>query len=115
MKYLITESQRYRVIDDYLTKYIKSLDETVSNHGGSGRIDFVDKSENSIVIIFFNRTSQETEVMMEEKLYEGIYNVFSMDGFDEIQEHLVRWFKENFDGLDHITEVTTFDNDEYVY
>jgi hypothetical protein len=53
--------------------------------------------------------------MMEEKLYEGIYNLFSMDGIDEIQEHLVRWFKENFDGLDHITEVATFDNDEYVY
>ena len=115
MKYLITESQRYRMIDDYLTKNIKSLDETFGNHGGSGRVDFVDKSENSIVIIFFNRTSQEDEGMIDEKLYEEIYNMFSMDGFDEIQEHLVRWFKENFDGLNHITEVVTFDNDEYVY
>jgi hypothetical protein len=58
MKYLITESQRYKMIDNYLTKNIKSLDETVINHGGSGRIDFVYKAENSILIIFFNRTSK---------------------------------------------------------
>jgi hypothetical protein len=38
-----------------------------------------------------------------------------MDGFEEIQKHLKRWFSNNFDGLNDISEIDTFENDEYIY
>lgn len=115
MKLIITENRLYQVIDSYLTKTIKGLEQTASKHGGVGRVDFKDKSGNSKVIIFFNRHSQGMDVMMEDSLYGEIYNIFSLNGFKDIQQHLIQWFKENFDGLDNIEEISTFDNDEYVY
>ena len=115
MKLIITESKLYNVIDSYLTKTIKSLDEVLSNHGGHGRVDFKDKTGASKVIIFFNRHSQGMDVMMEDSLYGEIYNMFSLNGFDDIQKHLIQWFQENFDVLGGIGEISTFDNDEYVY
>lgn len=115
MKLIITENRLYQVIDSYLTKTIKGLEQTNSKRGGHGRVDFKDKSGNSKVIIFFNRHSQGMDVMMEDSLYGEIYNIFSLNGFKDIQQHLIQWFKENFDGLDNIEEISTFDNDEYVY
>jgi hypothetical protein len=55
------------------------------------------------------------DVWMEDSLYGEIYNMFSMNGFEDIQQHLIQWFQENFDGLGDIGEIFTFDNDEYVY
>lgn len=115
MKLIITENRLYQVIASYLTKTIKGLEQTTSKHGGHGRVDFKDKSGNSKVIIFFNRHSQGMDVMIEDSLYGEIYNIFSLNGFEDIQQHLIQWFKENFDGLDNIEEISTFDNDEYVY
>ena len=115
MKLIITENRLYQVIASYLTKTIKGLEQTTSKRGGHGRVDFKDKSGNSKVIIFFNRHSQGMDVMIEDSLYGEIYNIFSLNGFKDIQQHLIQWFKENFDGLDNIEEISTFDNDEYVY
>lgn len=121
MKLIITENRLYQVIDFYLTKTIKGLEQTTIKHGDVGsynfstRVDFKDKSGNSKVIIFFNRHSQGMDVMMEDSLYGEIYNIFSLNGFKDIQQHLIQWFKENFDGLDNIEEISTFDNHEYVY
>jgi hypothetical protein len=55
------------------------------------------------------------EVMMDVSLYSEIYHMFSMKEFDDIQQHLIRWFKDNYDGLDHITEVTTYDKEDYAF
>lgn len=112
------QSERDRLIDLYITKRINSF--TVNKRGESkkgqvGRIDFVDKAGNPRVVIFFNRVNRENEVLMEDSLYGEIYNMFSMDGFNEIQRHLVKWFSSNFPMLKNIIEVHTFDNDEYVY
>jgi len=115
MKLIITENRLYQVIDSYLTKTIKGLEQTTSKHGGHGRTDFKDKEGNSKVIIFFNTHSQGMDVMMEDSLYGEIYNIFSLNGFEDIQQHLIQWFKENFDGLEDIEEISTCDNDEYVY
>jgi hypothetical protein len=115
MKLIITENRLYQVIDSYLTKTIKGLEQTTSEHGGQGRVDFKDKSGNSKVIIFFNRHSQSMDGMIEDSLYGEIYNIFSFNGYSDIQQHLIQWFQENFDGLGDIVEISTFDNDEYVY
>jgi hypothetical protein len=115
MKLIITENRLYQVIDSYLTKTIKGLEQTTSKHGGHGRTDFKDKVGHSKVIIFFNRHSKGMDVMMEDNLYGEIYNMFSLNGFDDIQKHLIQWFQENFDGLGDVGEISTFDNDEYVY
>jgi hypothetical protein len=80
------------------------------------RIEFVDdKSHHTMVVIDFNRRTQKNEVHMDDSLYGEIYNMFSMDGFEEIQKHLKRWFSNNFDGLKDISEIDTFENDEYIY
>jgi len=115
MKFIITESRMNQIIDNYLDMVIKSLDETFTNNKGHGQVDLEDKEGNSLVIIFFNRYKQEMEVMMDTSLYNEIYHMFSMNGFDDIQQHLIRWFKDNYDGLDHITEVVTYDKDDYAY
>ena len=112
------QSERDRLIDLYITKRINSF--TVNKRGESkkgqvGRIDFVDKAGNPRVVIFFNRYNKENEVMIDDSLYGEIYNMFSMEGFNEIQRHLVKWFSSNFPMLKNIIEVHTFDNDEYVY
>lgn len=112
------QSERDRLIDLYITKRINSF--TVNKRGESkkgqvGRIDFVDKAGNPKVVIFFNRYNKENEVMIDDSLYGEIYNMFSMEGFNEIQRHLVKWFSSNFPMLKNIIEVYTFDNDEYVY
>ena len=112
------QSERDRLIDLYITKRINSF--TVNKRGESkkgqvGRIDFVDKAGNPRVVIFFNRYNKENEVMIDDSLYGEIYNMFSMEGFNEIQRHLVKWFSSNFPMLKNIIEVYTFDNDEYVY
>jgi len=112
------QSERDRLIDLYMTKRINSF--TVNKRGESkkgqvGRIDFVDKAGNPRVVIFFNRYNKENEVMIDDSLYGEIYNMFSMEGFNEIQRHLVKWFSSNFPMLKNIIEVYIFDNDEYVY
>lgn len=112
------QSERDRLIDLYITKRMKSF--TVNKRadgkkGQIGRIDFVDKDGKPKVIIFFNRYNKENEVMMDDNLYGEIYGMFSMDGFNEIQRHLVKWFSNNFPILKNIIEVYTFDNDEYAY
>jgi hypothetical protein len=115
MKFIISESRMNQIIDNYLDMVINNLYATVSNHGGHGRLDLEDKEGNSLVVIFFNRYKQEMEVMMDVSLYSEIYHMFSMKEFDDIQQHLIRWFKDNYDGLDHITEVTTYDKEDYAF
>lgn len=117
-KIIKEQSEKNRLIDLYITKRMESF--TVNKRadgkkGQIGRIDFVDKDGKPKVIIFFNRYNKENEVMMDDNLYGEIYNMFSMEGFNEIQRHLVKYFSSNFPMLKNIIEVYTFDNDEYVY
>ena len=112
---LIEQSERDRLIDLYITKRMESLEQSTVNHGGYSRINFREKNGRLRVAIFFNRVKQELEVTMSDSLYGEIYTMFSMDGFNEIQRHLVKWFKDNFDGLDDIIEIITFDDEEYIY
>ena len=113
------QSEKNRLIDLYITKRMKSFTVVERSSGDKkgrvGRIEFVDKAGNPKVIIFFNRVNRENEVLMEDGLYGEIYNMFSMEGFNDIQRHLVKWFSSNFPMLKNIIEVYTFDNDEYVY
>ena len=113
------QSEKNRLIDLYITKRMESftvVERSLGDKKGRvGRIEFVDKAGNPKVIIFFNRVNKENEVLMEDGLYGEIYNMFSMDGFNDIQRHLVKWFSSNFPMLKNIIEVYTFDNDEYVY
>lgn len=118
-KIIKEQSEKNRLIDLYITKRMESFTVVERSSGDKkgrvGRIEFVDKAGNPKVIIFFNRVNRENEVLMEDGLYGEIYNMFSMDGFNDIQRHLVKWFSSNFPMLKNIIEVYTFDNDEYVY
>jgi hypothetical protein len=110
------ESKRDEMVDLYLAKRISSFTKFDMKDGLHPRIEFVDdKSHHTMVVIDFNRRTQKNEVHMDDSLYGEIYNMFSMDGFEEIQKHLKRWFSNNFDGLKDISEIDTFENDEYIY
>ena len=116
-KIIKEQSEKNRLIDLYITKRMESFTMIEKSPCVSckKRIEFVDKTGNPKVIIFFNRVNKENEVLMEDGLYGEIYNMFSMEGFNEIQRHLVKYFSSNFTMLKNIIEVHTFDNDEYVY
>lgn len=112
---IIQESEKNRLIDYYITKRMKGLEQSTVNHGGWSRINFREKNGRLRAAIYFNRVKQELEVVMSDNLYGEIYDMFSMEGFEDIQNHLIKWFKDNFDGLDDITEIYTFDDEEYIY
>jgi hypothetical protein len=55
------------------------------------------------------------EVMIDESIWNFLSSMFSIDDWNEVNEHLVRWFQDNYDGLENLEEVNTFDNAEYAY
>jgi hypothetical protein len=55
------------------------------------------------------------EVMIDEDIWNLLSSVFSRESWDDINDSLVKWFQENYDELEDIYEVNTFDNAEYAY
>ncbi len=53
--------------------------------------------------------------MIDESIWEAVSEMFSMETWDEVNDSLVKWFQDNYDGLENLEEVTTFDNAEYAY
>lgn len=117
MKYIITENKLNIVIDDFISSQFNGLehiDDTYKNGFGNRRDVWVD-SEGRPVIIILNRYSKQNDrnVFIVDNVYGLIYNMFSMNGFHEIQKHLVHWFEIHMDIK--VAEVKTFDIGEYVY
>lgn len=117
MKYIITENKLNIVIDDFISSQfdgLEHIDKTDKYKTGNRRDVWVD-SEGQPVIIILNRYSKQNdrEVLVVDDVYGLIYNMFSMNGFHEIQKHLVHWFEKHM-GI-KVDEVLTFDNGEYVY
>lgn len=100
------------MVDRYITSLINPSDGKY-NHD-SQRYE-INNGNNLMVAIFFNKRSEGMVVMIDENLWEQIYDMFSMEGWEEVNDYLVKWFQDNFDGLDNLEEVNTFDNAEYAY
>jgi len=50
------------------------------------------------------------EVMIDEDIWSYLSSMFSMRNSNKVNDSLVKWFQDNYDGLEDIYEVVTFDN-----
>lgn len=110
------EFKKDKVIDRYITSLIKPVGNFKEGYNyDAGRFDITDNDDNLRATIFYNKRSEAMEVMIDEDIWSYVSSMFSMDDWNEVNEHLVRWFQDNHDGLENLEEVTTFDNAEYAY
>ena len=113
-KILKEESKREKLVNHFITSLIKPNGNFKEEYK-DGRLDITDNNDNLVAVIFFNNRRDAMEVMVSEQVWESLYEMFSMETWDEVNNGLVKWFQENYDGLDELEEVNTFDNAEYVY
>lgn len=113
-KILKEESKREKLVNHFITSLIKPKGNFKEEYK-DGRFDITDNNDNLVAVIFFNNRRGTIEVMVSEQVWESLYEMFSMETWDEVNNGLVKWFQENYDGLDELEEVNTFDNAEYVY
>lgn len=110
------EFKKDKIIDRYITSLIKPVGNFKEGYNyDAGRFDITDNDDNLRATIFYNKRSEAMEVMIDEDIWSYVSSMFSMDDWNEVNEHLVRWFQDNHDGLENLEEVTTFDNAEYAY
>ena len=114
MKYLITENKLDSIIDSYLTKQFKDLE-----HVKDGSRDIWINSNRKPVIIILKDAKYSgvyiSDIYILDTVYASTHDMFSMNGFKDIQYHLLKWFDEHM-GIKS-DEVSTFDNEgvDYVY
>ena len=110
------ESKKDKVIDRYITSLIKPVGNFKEGYNPeAGRFDITDNDDNLRATIFYNKRSEVMEVMIDEDIWSYLSSMFSMETWDEVNDSLVKWFQDNYDGLEDIYEVVTFDNAEYAY
>ena len=98
------------LIDSYITKQLGNLE-----YVKEGCKNVWVNSDRRAVIMFINFKGFSPEIYLLDTIYENTYHMFSMDGDEEIQTHLLRWFNEHM-GIKSY-EVITFDNEgvDYIY
>jgi len=110
------ESKKDKIIDRYITSLIKPVGNFKEGYNyDAGRFDIIDNDDNLRATIFYNKRSEAMEVMIDEDIWSYLSSMFSMETWDEVNDSLVKWFQDNYDGLEDIYEVVTFDNAEYAY
>jgi len=110
------EFKKDKIIDGYITSLIKPVGRFKEGYNhDAGRFDITDNNDNLRATIFYNKRRDAMEVMIDEDIWNLLSSVFSKETWDEINDSLVKWFQENYDELEDIYEVNTFDNAEYAY
>lgn len=115
MNYTITENKLNIVIDSYISKQFGDLEH---NMDGDRLVLSNIEGQPVIIILFYSGTPKRrwrggTKVFILDQVYASVYHLFSMISFDEIQHHLIKWFKKHFNIS--VDEVQTFDAEEYEY
>ena len=108
MKYLITENKMNSLIDSYITKQLGNL-EHIKDVGKLSRKDVWVDSDRNHVIIIINYEGFAPDIYLLDTVFDNIYHMFSMDGPEDIQNHLLRWFNEHM-GIKS-DSIETFDNE----
>ena len=108
MKYLISENKMNTLIDSYITKQLGNL-EHIKDVGKLSRKDVWVDSDRNHVIIIINYEGYSPDLYILDTVFDNIYHMFSMDGLEDIQNHLLRWFDEHM-GL-KFDSIETFDNE----
>ena len=111
MKFIITENKLDSIIDSYLTKQFNGLERIKDGT----RYVWINSEKQPIIIIVKYDLYNYSEIYILDTVYASTHDMFSMNGFKDIQYHLLKWFKEHMD-IDS-EEVFTFDNEgvDYVY
>jgi len=107
------ETKKGMLIDRYLTSLINP-DNGKYNRDGK-RFEMSDNDDNLKAVIFFNQRNNVMMVMIDESIWGQVSEMFSIDDWNEMNDYLVKWFQDNFDGLEDLSEVITFDNAEFAY
>jgi hypothetical protein len=115
MKYIITETKLDNVIDKFISSQFDNLVNIDNNeYGIPNTQDIWVTSDRKPVLIIVNKDSKlKRKIFVEDSVYDTIYKMFSMDGFHEIQKHLIKWFEKHMNIK--VDEVHTFDNEGYIY
>jgi transketolase len=115
-KVLREETKKDKLVDNYITSLIRPDGNFKEGYNHeSQRLDVTDTNDNLIATIFYNKRRDAMDVMIDESIWMSLSEMFSMETWDEVNDSLVRWFRDNYDGLEEIYEVNTFDNAEYDY
>jgi len=110
------ETKKDKMVYRYITSLIQPQGKFKQEYNREAhRFDITDNNDNLLATIFFNNRKEAMEVMIDESIWEAVSEMFSMETWDEVNDSLVKWFQDNYDGLENLEEVTTFDNAEYAY
>ena len=110
------ETKKDKLVYRYITSLIQPKGKFKQEYNREAhRFDITDNNDNLLATIFFNNRIEVMEVMIDESIWEAVSEMFSMETWDEVNDSLVKWFQDNYDGLENLEEVTTFDNAEYAY
>ena len=115
-KVLREETKKDKLVDNYITSLIRPDGNFKEGYNHeSQRLDVTDTNDNLIATIFYNKRRDAMDVMIDESIWMSLSEMFSMETWNEVNDSLLKWFQDNYDGLEEIYEVNTFDNDEYAY
>lgn len=109
MKYIITESKLDTIIDSFITQQFGKL-----NHEFDGdRLILVTDDGEPMIVIVDRGDGPEVHVDMD--VYGAIYNMFSMNDFEDIQSALIKWFRKHYNIS--VDDIFTFASGEenYIY
>ena len=110
------ETKKDKLVYRYITSLIQPKGKFKQEYNREAyRFDITDNNDNLLATIFLNKRREVMEVMIDESIWEAVSEMFSMETWDEVNDSLVKWFQDNYDGLENLEEVTTFDNAEYAY
>ena len=109
MKYIITESKLDTIIDSFITQQFGKLNHELD---GDRLILVTDDGEPMIVIV---DRGDGPEVHVDMDVYGTIYNMFSMNSFEDIQSALIKWFRKHYNVS--VDDIFTFASGEenYIY
>lgn len=105
MKFIITENKLDSIVDSYLTKQFENLKPVKV---GTSTYFWCDSEKKPVIMITHNKKFSTIFVL--DTVYVSTHDMFSMNGFKDIQYHLLKWFDEHM-GIKS-EEVFTFDNED---
>jgi hypothetical protein len=109
MKFIITENKLDSIVDSYLTKQFKDLEYVKDG----SRDVWINSDKRPVIVVF--KDEEYSDIYILDTVCDITHNMFSMNGFKDIQYHLLKWFDEHM-GIKS-EEISTFDNEgvDYVY
>jgi hypothetical protein len=107
MKFIITENKLDSIVDSYLTKQLGNLEYVKDG----SRDVWINSDKRPVIIVL--KDKKYSDICLLDTVYAFTHDMFSMNGFKDIQYHLLKWFEEHM-GIKS-EEVLTFDNEGVDY